>query len=79
MVNNLNGDNGDKLSMRHSVLVWVAGAVLGWVVAVASVYTALQDPDATVAESPEGIPPEEAEKMENIMPAAGAEKQEQNP
>lgn len=70
MVNNLNISQDKKngrLSMRHSVMVWVAGAILGWVVAVASVWTALNNTDSNIANNT----PTKAEQMEQIMPAAG--------
>lgn len=61
----------DRLSMRHSLIVWVAGAVLGWVVAVVSVWTALNTTDSDIADNS----PTQAEKLEKIMPAAGNEKE----
>jgi len=60
----------DRLSMRHSLMVWIAGAVLGWVVAVVSVWTALNNTDSNIAENS----PSSAEQMEKIMPAAGDQK-----
>ena len=63
-------DKEDRLSMRHSLMVWIAGAVLGWVVAVVSVWTALNNNDSNVAQKP----PTQAEEMEQIMPAAGDRK-----
>ena len=66
----------DRLSMRHSLMVWVAGAVLGWVVAVMSVWTALSTTeDSNIANNA----PTEAEQMEQIMPAAGGEKGKDTP
>jgi len=73
MVNNVNTTQDkkeDRLSMRHSLMVWVAGAVLGWVVAVVSVWTALNSTDTNIAQTP----PTAAEKMQQILPAAGQEK-----
>ena len=52
MVNNLNVSQSKKnsrLSMRHSVMVWATGAVLGWIVAVGSVWTALNNTDSNIA------------------------------
>ncbi len=60
----------DRLSMRHSIMIWVAGAVLGWVVAVLSGWTALNTTDSSIAENIPTI----AENMEQIMPAAGDNK-----
>ena len=57
----------DRLSMRHSIMIWVAGAALGWVVAVVSVWTAMNTTDSNIADNT----PNTAEKMEQIMPAAG--------
>ncbi|PHZ86065.1 hypothetical protein [Paremcibacter congregatus] len=73
MVNNARikkNSKEDRLSMRHSLIVWVAGAVLGWVVAVVSVWTALNTTDSNIADSS----PSQAEKLEQIMPAAGDQK-----
>ncbi len=71
MVNNadiVQDKKEDRLSMRHSLMVWVAGAVLGWVVAVMSVWTALNTTeDSNIANNA----PTTAEQMEQIMPAAG--------
>ncbi len=73
MVNNahiMQDKKEDRLSMRHSLMVWVAGAVLGWVVAVMSVWTALNTTeDSNIANNA----PITAEQMEQIMPAAGDE------
>ncbi len=61
----------DRLSMRHSLMVWVAGAVLGWVVAVVSVWSALNTTtDTNIAQKA----PSDAEQMEQVMPAAGKKK-----
>jgi len=71
MVNNahiMQDKKEDRLSMRHSLMVWVAGAVLGWVVAVVSVWTAL---NTTVDSNIANNAPTTAEQMEQIMPAAG--------
>ncbi|MBL4894978.1 MAG: hypothetical protein JKY59_08970 [Emcibacter sp.] len=64
---NKQGIEDERLSMRHSLVVWVAGAVLGWVVAVVSVWTALNTTDSNIAANT----PSTAEQMEQIMPAAG--------
>lgn len=63
--NNIKGKD-NRLSMRNSLIVWVAGAVLGWVVAVVSVWTTLNTTDRNIANN--------AEQMEQIMPASGDEK-----
>lgn len=72
MVNRLQNklkDKDDRLSMRNSLIVWVAGAVLGWVVAVVSVWTTLSSTEHNIAENN----PADAEQMQQIMPAAGDE------
>jgi hypothetical protein len=38
----------DRLSVRTSIIVWLGGAVLGWVVAVLAIYTVLRAPDKDV-------------------------------
>lgn len=72
---NSQNNSSSRLSMRHSLMVWVAGAVLGWVVAVMSVWTALSTPsNGNIAEnSPSQA--EQMEQMEQIMPAAGKQKE----
>jgi len=60
----------ERLSMRHSLMVWVSGAILGWVVAVVSVWTALNTEDTNIAKNSSPM----AEQMEQIMPAAGGKK-----
>ncbi len=64
-----------RLSMRYSLMVWIAGAVLGWVVAVASVWTALNTTDRNIAKNSKS----DAEEMEQIMPAAGGKKEQSEP
>ncbi|MCF6216249.1 MAG: hypothetical protein L3J58_08745 [Emcibacter sp.] len=71
---NIQDKKEDRLSMRHSLMVWVAGAVLGWVVAVVSVWTALNDTGSNIADN--SISP--AEQMEQIMPAAGNQEKKDN-
>lgn len=75
MVDNAQDNKDGRLSMRHSVMVWVAGAILGWGVAVVSVYNVVSSDDDVIAENTEpdnkGTILDEAQKMEKIMPAAG--------
>ena len=66
MVNKQDKEEG-RLSMRNSLIVWISGAILGWVVAVVSVWTALSTTDSNIAANS----PTTAEKMEQIAPAAG--------
>ncbi len=40
------------LSVRTSIIVWVGGAVLGWALAVVTLYNALRFADGNVAEGP---------------------------
>lgn len=40
------------LSVRTSIIVWVGGAILGWVLAVVTLYNALRFADGNVAEAP---------------------------
>ncbi|MAU41790.1 MAG: hypothetical protein CMF31_09220 [Kordiimonas sp.] len=79
MANDLDNNDQNRLSLRHSVLVWVAGAVLGWVVAVVSVYSALRVPENEFAETDQLIAPEtdlaaDPAELDKIMPAAGENK-----
>jgi hypothetical protein len=69
----------DRLSWRNSVLVWVVGAVLGWVVAVVAVYSALRSEDsAMIAQDRPALPEgheladdSKARELNEVMPAAG--------
>lgn len=54
-------------SLRKSIVVWIAGAVLGWVIAVVTVYNALRTPEANIAETQpvlEQLAPERSLAME---------------
>lgn len=42
-------------SLRKSIVVWIAGAVLGWVIAVVTVYNALRHSEANIAETRPGL------------------------
>ncbi len=67
------------MSVRNSLLVWVSGAVLGWVVAVVAIYSLLRASDQPlVAEDPgaHNQPPPIAQEanpkdLNQITPAAG--------
>lgn len=72
-------DDSNRMSMRNSLLVWVFGAVLGWVVAVVAVYSIIRDEgDRVIATTKQ---PQNAEKalasdkkareLNAIQPAAG--------
>tara|TARA_B100001939_G_C16946159_1_gene620456 strand:+ start:6170 stop:6433 length:264 start_codon:yes stop_codon:yes gene_type:complete len=79
MDDNSDKDEEDRLSMRQSVMIWIVGAILGWLVAVASVYTALRAPDSDIASdqpaSQNDVSPEDAERVQEIMPAAGSDEE----
>jgi len=51
------------MSLRNSLMVWVGGAVLGWVVAVVSVYGALRYTGPEVAETTQPPAPESTPAM----------------
>jgi hypothetical protein len=53
----------NSMSLRNSLMVWVGGAVLGWVVAVVSVYGALRYTGPEVAETTQPPAPESAPAM----------------
>ena len=63
------------LPLRHSVIIWAGGAILGWLVAVASVWLVLNNNTETEIAQKQfpdtELTPEEVEKLEQIMPAAG--------
>ena len=73
----------DRMSVRHSLLVWVSGAVLGWVVAVVAIYSILRtgdepmiakqvNPGTTAAPVVQGTDPESLpESLNEIQPASG--------
>jgi hypothetical protein len=71
-------DEKDRLSWRNSVLVWVSGAVLGWVIAVVAVYSVIRTEEANhmaqppAAQSDTGFASDmDGEEMNNLMPAVG--------
>lgn len=78
MVNNAQDNKEakeERLSMRNSIMVWIAGAILGWIVAVVSVWTAMSTTDSNIAKNTSP----DAEQMEKIMPAAGDPDKNQKP
>jgi len=82
MVNNAQEEKTNRLSMRHSIMVWVAGAILGWFVAVVSVWGVLRTGESNIAENTpqeDQILPGDAEKMEQVLPAAGAPQKDKTP
>lgn len=72
-------DDAERMSMRNSLLVWVSGAVLGWVVAVVAVYSALRtDEDTIIAQDPAPRPSMAREAptgLDAIEPAGGDKEQ----
>ncbi|RMF07528.1 MAG: hypothetical protein D6763_12140 [Alphaproteobacteria bacterium] len=74
----------ERMSVRNSLLVWVSGAVLGWVVAVVAIYGLLRASDESViADSQEMSTPASSIAQEHdptilnkIEPAAGPESPE---
>lgn len=62
-------EDQDRMSVRHSLLVWVSGAVLGWVVAVVAIYGLLRDTDEPrIADKPTPAASERAIADENPAP-----------
>jgi len=73
-----NKDNRSHLSPRRTVVVWLAGAVIAWVVAILGIYALLRTGDTLIAEFFKGdaggnsvITQEEADALSKIAPAAG--------
>lgn len=60
-----------KLSMRNSILIWVSGACLGWVVLVVSIYTILGTSDAGRYPNGQMAGEDPAQELNEIAPAAG--------
>ena len=68
-----------RMSLRHSLLVWVSGAVLGWVVAVVAIYSILRTGDEPMIA--EQVDPsktstpiaqeDDPESLNTIQPASG--------
>lgn len=72
-------DDNERMTVRNSLLVWVSGAVIGWVVAVMVIYSALRAPDEPMmAEDNRQNPPALADEitpdmLNEIAPAAGSD------
>jgi len=66
-------------SLSRSLIVWISGAVLGWALAVVTIYNLLryQGPEDNVApavateDAADHLSPEELEKLIETAPAAG--------
>ena len=73
-----NKNNRSRLSPRRTVVVWLAGAVIAWVVAILGIYALMRTGDTLIAEFFNGgagqdsvITQEEADALSRIAPAAG--------
>ena len=71
-------DNGEPLSIRRSIIVWLAGGVFGWVLAVVLIYGTIRiTSHENVAEDAGKQPPNavatEEKKLQEIAPAAGGQ------
>ncbi|MGB8275229.1 MAG: hypothetical protein WCF16_08195 [Alphaproteobacteria bacterium] len=78
-----------RLPLAKSILVWVSGAVLGWVVTVISVYYVIRTESVVATKESEGPPPaigeaatpegkskmarEKPEELQPVEPASGPE------
>ncbi len=60
----------ERMSMRESVFLWVGGAVFGWALLMVSVYNVVRFDDPTQV-GPQTIAEAEAERLNEILPAAG--------
>ena len=73
-------DNGEPLSIRRSIIVWLAGGVFGWVLAVVLIYGTIRiTSHENVAEDATNQPPSavatEEKKLQDIAPAAGGQEE----
>lgn len=81
MSENIGNHDNERMSVRNSLLVWVSGAVLGWVVAVVAIYGLLRASDEPMVADMEKLSPPIAQSadpdiLNKIEPAAGTEKPE---
>lgn len=67
---NLRSYTDEKLSTRSSMFAWLVCALLGWALAFTSFYS-LTGEDSEINTNREEFFASEAEKMEQIAPAAG--------
>ncbi|RME64774.1 MAG: hypothetical protein D6782_07650 [Alphaproteobacteria bacterium] len=63
----------DRLSIRRSVLIWVAGAMIGWIFAFVGIYSFLRFTDKAPGEQsrPALATDFDARALSEIQPAAG--------
>ena len=73
-----NNEKRSPLSPRRTLVVWLAGAVIAWVMAIMGIYALFRTGDTLIAEYFNGatgedtvITQEEAEALSRIAPAAG--------
>ena len=65
----------DRMSVRHSVFVWVGGAVFAWVLLMVSIYNVVRfDEAGNSAGGNVGVADSEAKRLNDILPAAGGDK-----
>jgi hypothetical protein len=71
---NQNDTDDSLLSAKHSVMIWVLGALLGWSVAVASVYSFSKDDQIYAQDKPLNNIDQKAKELNDTMTAAGSKK-----
>lgn len=73
----LDANGADKLSARMSVFAWIICAVLGWALAFTSFSTITGGNDNNTITAQNEPSAEEAATMEQILPAAGENQENQ--
>jgi|GEM_PF-3388351 len=76
-------DNGEPLSLRRSLIVWLAGGVFGWIVAVVLIYgtiraTSYDNVAKEQQQESESVTREE-KALQDIAPAAGPNRDDTSP
>lgn len=69
-------EQDDKMPVRQSIFLWVVGAIFSWVLIVVTVYSALRfsdTPSNAPASQMEATIEEEADRLNEIAPAAGGD------
>lgn len=65
-----NSNKFDRLSLRMSVFAWAVCAMLGWVFTITLIVTVMDDDTTTmIAQHEPSL--EDAQRMQQILPAAG--------